>query len=122
MIGFEYDGVIIMSFEEYNLYLLHKHLQILLGIEDYESAARTRDIINKIQITMKLHKAFKHLVKNWNNQSDEFRNKYRVYKSRFLNDGPVSDSKIREILIEAGYSEEWITEVENEAKKEVKQK
>jgi hypothetical protein len=62
---------------------------------------------------MTIEQAFKHLVKgNWFNQDKKFKEKYKVYKSRFLNiygnhEKGVSQDKMREMLLHAKYKENW---------------
>lgn len=61
---------------------------------------------------MTIQQAFKHLLDNWGNQDVKYVTKYRVYKSRFLNlsgnqTKKVSQDKMRQMLLEAGYKENW---------------
>lgn len=48
--------------------------------------------------------AFEHLLDNWKSQGQEYKDKYKSYRSKFLKNGPVGEKKKREMLIEAGYS------------------
>lgn len=59
---------------------------------------------------MTIQQAFKHLTDNWKEQPKEFRDKYRSYRSKFKagNKREVGFRKMHEILIEAGYKENWI--------------
>lgn len=61
---------------------------------------------------MDIYEAFEHLINNWEKQTHEFRHKNRMWKSRYLdksgNQGRrVSESKMRELLLECGYKENW---------------
>ena len=57
---------------------------------------------------MNITEAFAHLINKdtWKQQNNIFRTKYRLQKFRF-GIGKVSNSKIRDILLEAGYKETW---------------
>lgn len=58
---------------------------------------------------MTIHEAFKELLDNWSNQPKEFREKYKSYRSKHLKGvEPIGIGKIREILLEAGYKENWL--------------
>lgn len=57
---------------------------------------------------MTLERAFDELLKNWKAQPKEFRDKYRSYKSHFINKThPVGDKIKREMLTGAGWKENW---------------
>jgi hypothetical protein len=62
---------------------------------------------------MNLMEAFEHLLKNWESQAPEFVQKYKSYKSKYLakksgrGEG-IGEKKMREMLVEAGYTEEWV--------------
>jgi hypothetical protein len=53
---------------------------------------------------MTIEKAFEDLIKNWENQSQAFRDKYRHTKSRFPK---INISAMHKALKEAGYKENW---------------
>lgn len=60
---------------------------------------------------MNLAQAFKHLLKNWEKLPQKFRDKYKSYRSKYLRSlkdseaEKIGESKIREMLLEAGYKE-----------------
>lgn len=68
---------------------------------------------------MTLIEAFNDLLANWDKLPKEFREKYKSYKSKYENQDKktkevkkksmvyVGQSKMREMLIKAGYSETW---------------
>jgi hypothetical protein len=62
---------------------------------------------------MTIDQAIKELIKNWKEQDKEFKNKYRSYKSKYLKSlkdkkaEKIGEGKIKEMLLEAGYSETW---------------
>jgi phosphopentomutase len=62
---------------------------------------------------MTIDQAFKELIKNWKEQDAPFKNKYRSYKSKYLKSlkdkksEKIGLGKIREMLLEAGYKEDW---------------
>jgi hypothetical protein len=62
---------------------------------------------------MTIDQAFKELIKNWTEQDSTVKNKYRSYKSKHLKSlkdkkaEKIGLGKIREMLLEAGYSETW---------------
>jgi hypothetical protein len=58
---------------------------------------------------MDIIEAFTKLIDTWEKQPSDFRNKYKSYKSKFLagNFREVGHRKMREILIEAGFKENW---------------
>jgi hypothetical protein len=53
---------------------------------------------------MTIEKAFEDLIKNWEKQTQQFRDKYRHTKSRYPE---ISKSAMHNALIEAGYKENW---------------
>lgn len=57
---------------------------------------------------MNLEEAFKELIDGWSNVSTEYKNKYRSEKSKFLSGKDfIGEKKMRKMLIEAGFVEEW---------------
>lgn len=57
---------------------------------------------------MDIKEAFNDLLTNWSILAPEDRQKYRVAKSKYINGtGSVSEGMMREILIKAGYLENW---------------
>lgn len=62
---------------------------------------------------MNIELAIKELFKNWKEQDSAFKNKYRSYKSKYLKSlkdkkaEKIGLGKIREMLLEAGYKEDW---------------
>lgn len=70
---------------------------------------------------MTIDQAFKHLLDNWGNLDTDFKTKYRIYKSRYLNLSginvkKVSQDKMREMLLKSGYSEKWTVPKKNKKK------
>jgi hypothetical protein len=58
---------------------------------------------------MTIDQAFEHLLNKWKEQKKDFRDKYRSYRSKFQSGKfkEVGHRKMREILLEAGYKENW---------------
>lgn len=57
---------------------------------------------------MNLEEAFKQLIGDWGDLPADFKNKYRSEKSKFLSGKDfVGEKKMRKMLIEAGFQEEW---------------
>lgn len=58
---------------------------------------------------MTTEQAFNHLIQNWESLPDDFRHKYRTYKSRYLNKSGNQVKKVgrdvmEQMLLEAGYT------------------
>jgi len=63
---------------------------------------------------MTIHEAFSHLIDKWETLPSGFQHKNRMWKSRYLNTSgkqikKVGESKMRELLLESGYLENWIS-------------
>lgn len=57
---------------------------------------------------MTLERAFDELLKNWSAQEKDFKDKYRSYRSNYINKTNFVGVKIkREMLMEAGWDENW---------------
>lgn len=57
---------------------------------------------------MTLEQAFDDLLKNWTLQPKEFRDKYRSYRSHYINETHEVGLKIkRKMLFEADWKENW---------------
>lgn len=61
---------------------------------------------------MRWEQALEDLFNNWDKQDSEFIKKWKMYKSRHLNKSgrqtkKVSKDKLSEMLLEAGYTENW---------------
>lgn len=57
---------------------------------------------------MTINQAFKQLLNNWKKHPKEYRDKYRSYRSKHLSKiEPIGIGKMREMLLKAGYNENW---------------
>lgn len=53
---------------------------------------------------MTIEQAFKHLLDNWEFQSKEYKDKFKSYRSKYINGRSyVGESKKKEMLMSAGY-------------------
>jgi hypothetical protein len=62
---------------------------------------------------MTIYEAFEDLINNWDKWNKDFRHKNRIWKARYLNRSglssqSVTESKMREMLLECGYKENWV--------------
>lgn len=64
-------------------------------------------------IKMTLEESFLHLIENWKQQTPEYKEKYKSYKSKYLRSQTdsetesIGEGKMREMLLNAGYKENW---------------
>jgi len=66
---------------------------------------------------MTLERAFDELLKTWSELPKEFKDKYRAYKSHYLNGTHEVGLKIkREMLLEVGWHENWTLSKDNAKK------
>jgi hypothetical protein len=57
---------------------------------------------------MTIEQAFKKLLSEWEDLPKEYRDKYRSYRSKHLKgEEPIGVGKMREMLLKAGYKENW---------------
>lgn len=67
--------------------------------------------------------AFEHLIENWLKQKPEFIQKYKSHKSKYLSHKSdnkregIGEKKMRKMLHEAGYTEEWVAPKKTKKKK-----